>query len=43
VSDPIWLQELRFVEKTMRDKLNEKMGRKAIEKIEFRLGSKQKP
>ena len=43
VSDPIWLQELRFVEETMRDKINEKLGRKAVEKIEFRLGSKQKP
>jgi predicted nucleic acid-binding Zn ribbon protein len=42
VSDPIWLQELRFVEETMKDKLNEKMGRTAVEKIEFRLGSKQK-
>lgn len=40
VSDPIWLQELRFVEETMKDKINEKLGRKAVEKIEFRLGSK---
>ena len=39
VSDPIWLQELRFVEETMRDKLNQKLGRTAVEKIEFRLGS----
>ena len=42
VSDPIWLQELRFVEDTMRDKINQKLGRMAVEKIEFRLGSKQK-
>jgi predicted nucleic acid-binding Zn ribbon protein len=42
VSDPIWLQELRFVEATMRDKINQKLGRTAVEKIEFRLGSKQK-
>lgn len=42
VSDPIWLQELRFVEQTMRDKINEKMGRKAVEKIEFRLGPKKR-
>ena len=43
VSDPIWLQELRFMEETMRDKINEKLGREAVEKIEFRLGSKLKP
>jgi predicted nucleic acid-binding Zn ribbon protein len=42
VSDPIWLQELRFVEETMKDKLNQKMGRTAVESIEFRLGSKRK-
>jgi predicted nucleic acid-binding Zn ribbon protein len=42
VSDPIWLQEIRFVEGTIRDKLNQKLGRIAVEKIEFRLGSKQK-
>jgi predicted nucleic acid-binding Zn ribbon protein len=41
VSDPIWLQELRFVEETMKDKLNQKIGRTAVETIEFRLGSKQ--
>ena len=43
VTDPIWLQELRFVEGTMREKINEKLGREAVEKIEFRLGSKLKP
>ena len=43
VSDPIWLQELRFAEQTMRDKLNKKMGRDAVEKIEFRLGPKKQP
>ena len=42
VSDPIWLQELRFVEETMRGKVNQKLGRIAVEKIEFRLGSRQK-
>jgi predicted nucleic acid-binding Zn ribbon protein len=40
VSDPIWLQELSFMEENMRNKLNEKLGRKAVEKIEFRLRSR---
>ena len=40
VSDPIWLQELGFVEQTIKEKLNQKLGRRAVEKIEFRLGSK---
>ena len=37
VSDPIWLQELSFVGKDIKDKLNKKLGRRAIERIEFRL------
>jgi predicted nucleic acid-binding Zn ribbon protein len=40
VSDPIWLQELTFMEENMRTKLNERLGRKAVEKIEFRLRSR---
>lgn len=40
VSDPIWLQELSFLEETMRNKLNERLGRKAVQKIEFRLRSR---
>jgi predicted nucleic acid-binding Zn ribbon protein len=40
VSDPIWLQELEFVEESIREKLNTKLGRKAIDRIEFRIGSK---
>ncbi|MCD4717431.1 MAG: DUF721 domain-containing protein [Desulfobacterales bacterium] len=40
VSDPIWLQELQFVEKDIREKLNAKLGRKAVDKIEFRVGAK---
>ena len=39
VSDPIWLQELEFVEETIKEKLNAKLGRKAVKRIEFRLGS----
>jgi predicted nucleic acid-binding Zn ribbon protein len=38
VSDPIWLQELKFVEAGMREKINEKLGRNAVERIEFRVG-----
>lgn len=40
VSDPIWLQELSFLEETLRNRLNERLGRKAVEKIEFRLRSR---
>jgi predicted nucleic acid-binding Zn ribbon protein len=40
VSDPIWLQELSFMEENMRNRLNDKLGRKAVEKIEFRLRSR---
>ena len=39
VSDPIWLQELKFLEKNIREELNEKLGRTAIMKIEFRAGA----
>jgi predicted nucleic acid-binding Zn ribbon protein len=37
VSDPIWLQELRFQEQEMREKLNRALGKKSVERIEFRL------
>lgn len=37
VSDPIWLQELEFIGPDIKDKLNHKLGRKAVEDIEFRL------
>jgi predicted nucleic acid-binding Zn ribbon protein len=40
VSDPIWLQELSLAEIAMREKLNERLGRRAVEKIEFRLRSR---
>ena len=40
VADPIWLQELGFAEETIKEKLNRKLGRKAVERIEFRLGTK---
>ncbi|MBC8418347.1 MAG: DUF721 domain-containing protein [Desulfobacterales bacterium] len=38
VSDPIWLQELKFLESTIREKLNRKLGREVVDKIEFRVG-----
>jgi predicted nucleic acid-binding Zn ribbon protein len=40
VSDPIWLQELTFMEENMRNRLNARLGRKAVERIEFRLRSR---
>jgi predicted nucleic acid-binding Zn ribbon protein len=40
VSDPIWLQELGFVEGTIKEKLNKRLGRRAVERIEFRLSTK---
>ena len=39
VAEPIWLQELEFVAGTIKDKINDKLGRKAVEKVVFRLGS----
>ncbi len=39
VAEPIWLQELEFVADTIIEKLNRRLGRKAVEKIIFRLGS----
>ena len=39
VSGPIWLQELAYMEADIRHQLNDKMGRCAVEKIEFRLGA----
>ena len=40
VSDSIWRQELEFSRETIKEKLNGKLGRSAVKKIEFRLGSK---
>lgn len=37
VCDPIWLQELRFQEQEIREKLNLRLGKQAVDKIEFRL------
>jgi predicted nucleic acid-binding Zn ribbon protein len=40
VSDPIWLQELSYLEASLREKLNARLGRQAVERIEFRLSSR---
>lgn len=37
VTEPIWLQELGFAEKNIRDRLNEKLDGEPVQKIEFRL------
>lgn len=43
VSGPIWLQELEFVAETIRNRLNEALGRQAIDRIDFRLGDPNAP
>jgi len=40
VSDSISLQELKFQESAIKEKLNDKLGRYAVDKIEFRVGSR---
>ena len=42
VSDPIWLQELKFVGEDIKEKLNMKLGRKAVGQIDFSLGPRWK-
>jgi len=37
VSNSVWLQELAFQQEIIREKLNRRLGRKAVNKIEFRL------
>ena len=39
VTEPIWLQELEFVADTIKERLNSRLGRNAVDKIIFRLGS----
>ncbi len=39
VSESIWLQELEYVSDTIKEKLNQRLGRNAVDKIVFRLGS----
>ncbi len=39
VSNSIWLQELTFYKETIIEKLNRKLGRKAVDKINIRVGS----
>ena len=40
VSDPIWLQELGYAEESIKEKLNQRLGRRAVDRIEFRLKGK---
>jgi len=40
VSDPIWLQELTFAERQIRKSVNHRLGREAVKRIEFRVGSR---
>ncbi len=37
VSEPIWMQELKFLENDIKGKLNHTLGETVIKKIEFRL------
>lgn len=39
VSDPIWLQELQFLEAEIRERLNQSLNRHAVRKLVFRKGS----
>jgi predicted nucleic acid-binding Zn ribbon protein len=39
VTDPIWLQELQFEKIRIIERLNHKLGREAVEKIDFRIYS----
>lgn len=43
VSGPIWLQELEFASETIRERINEALGRPAVKRIEFRLGDPDSP
>jgi predicted nucleic acid-binding Zn ribbon protein len=38
VSDSVWLQELEYVKETIIQKLNGKLGRPAVQRIDFRFG-----
>jgi len=38
VSDSVWLQELEYVKETIMEKLNGKVGRSAVKKIDLRFG-----
>jgi len=40
VTEPIWLQELGLSEQAIRERLNERLGRPAVQRIEFRLSSR---
>ena len=37
VSDPIWLQELEYIGADIKERINQRLGRNAVDYIEFRL------
>jgi predicted nucleic acid-binding Zn ribbon protein len=41
VSDSIWLQELEFMAETIKEKLNSRIQRQAVNKIRFKVGKYQ--
>ncbi len=41
VTDSVWLQELEFMAEEIRARLNEKLKREAVRKIQFRVGAPQ--
>ncbi len=41
VTDSVWLQELEFKAETIKEKLNSKLQRQAIKRIQFRVGEPQ--
>ena len=38
VADSVWLQELTFYKETILEKINRKLGRKAVDSINIRVG-----
>ncbi len=37
VSSPIWIQELRYKQKEIKEKINSTLGRKAVKEIKFKM------
>ena len=43
VREPIWLQELKYQAETIREKLNERLGREAVRTVRFKLLNEKAP
>jgi predicted nucleic acid-binding Zn ribbon protein len=43
VSEPVWLNELRFASEEIRSRLNNSLGRQAVRSIEFRTAPTTRP